>query len=352
MSQPVGLLAVSKRIDGISLAHRVHADIFGDMRTVPVIVGPSVAHVMTIPTLPALVPPVPTPLCASGTVDGGALHRIADHLHSAGVRAGFVLGSTGELPSLSDRQRREVLRLAAEAFDGRLLLLAGIGDPCLEETLSLAETAAREGAAAVVLNAPSYYEISGHDMRAWLDDIVPRLPLPFVLYNMPWLTGHAFDDDTIRHALDFPTLAGFKDSSGDLGYFANLVRLARARAGLPVFMGNDFLVLDSLERGGHGAVAGGTNLYPSLFAELIEAFAAGDRGRAVAAQETISRLGRSIFPVTGQPASVFSAVKGGLAALGLCEPTMLPPLTTCGPAEIAALRHALDEATLATAATA
>ena len=302
--------------------------------------------------LPALLPPLPTPLHRTGAVDGEALHRIAGHLHAGGVRAGFVLGSTGELPSLSKHQRREVLRLAAEAFAGRLMLLAGVGDPCLEETVSLAHAAAEHGAAAVVVNAPSYYEISGQDMRAWLDAVLPRLPLPVLLYNMPWLTGHSFDDPTIRHALAFPSLAGFKDSSGDLTYFANLVGLASARPGLPVFMGNDFLYLESLRLGGHGAVAGGANLYPSLFVEVQEAFAAGHRERAAAAQEEITRLGRSIFPVTGQPASVFSAVKGGLAALGLCEPDMLPPLTTCGPAHIASLRRILCETTLEAAATA
>jgi len=305
---------------------------------------------MTPAPLPPLIPPVPTPLRASGAVDGDALGRIADHLYAAGVRAAFVLGSTGELPSLSDRQRRDVVRLAAQAFAGRLLLLAGVGDPCLDQTLSLADAARDAGADAVVLAAPSYYEISGRDMCAWLDAAVPRLPLPVLLYNMPWLTGHSFDDETIRHALAFPSLAGFKDSSGDPAYFANLVRLVAARPGVPVFMGNDFLFLESLQLGGHGAVAGGINLYPALFVEVYEAFTAGDRERATAAQAGISRLGRSIFPATGEPLSIFSAVKGGLAALGLCEPTMLPPLATCDAARIAALRGILGEANLRPAA--
>ena len=54
--------------------------------------------------------------------------------------------------------------------------------------------------------------ISGGEMRAHLDLLLPRLPLPVMLYNMPWLTGHSFDDATLRHALAFPGLIGFKDS--------------------------------------------------------------------------------------------------------------------------------------------
>ena len=296
---------------------------------------------MNLPRLHGIVPPVPTPLRPDGSVDADAFRRIALHLAEGGARAAFVLGSTGELASLAHGRRRAVLAAAADAFRDRLPLLVGIGDPCLEESLSLGKTAADAGAAALVLNAPSYYEISGREMRAYLDSLMPRLPLPVVLYNMPWLTGHSFDDDTLRHALTFPGLIGFKDSSGDLTYFANLVRLASARPELTVLIGNDFLLLDALKLGGHGAVAGGANLYPRLFVEVQEAFAEGNIVRATEAQAFIARLGKAMFPETGPPSSVFAAVKGGLAALGLCEPDMLPPLTTCTSAQINSLRQVL-----------
>lgn len=291
-----------------------------------------------------IVPPVPTPFRQDGSVDAESFHRIAAHLTEGGADAAFVLGSTGELPSMSHPRRCEAIRAAAEAFDGKLPLLVGIGDACLAESLELAGAAAASGAAAVVLNAPSYYELSSREMRAYLDLLVPQLPLPVMLYNMPWLTGHSFDDETLRHALSFPGLIGFKDSSGDIDYFANLVRIAAARPALTVLIGSDFLFLDALQVGGHGAVAGGANLYPAMFRGLLDAFERGDITDAAGIQAAIAGLGHDIFPVTGQPSSVFSAIKGGLAALGLCRPDMLPPLSTCAPADLAALRRVLDRA--------
>jgi dihydrodipicolinate synthase/N-acetylneuraminate lyase len=291
-----------------------------------------------------IVPPVPTPFREDGSVDAGAYHRIARHLKEGGANAAFVLGSTGELPSLSRPRRREAIRAAADAFSGQLPLLVGIGDSCLAETLDLAEAAAAAGAAAVVLSAPSYYEISHGEMRSYLDLLVPRLPLPVMLYNMPWLTGHSFDDATLRHAVTLPGLTGFKDSSGDINYFANLVRIAAARPELTVLIGSDFLFLDALKLGGHGAVAGGANLYPAMFRELLDAFNHGGEAEAAGLQDSIARLGQDIFPITGQPSSVFAAIKGALAALGLCRPDMLPPLTTCAGAELDALRGVLDNA--------
>ncbi len=304
---------------------------------------------MNAPTSPirGIVPPVPTPLKAGGAIDGAAFHRIAEHLADGGIHAAFVLGSTGECASLSFQRRIEAIDAAAAAFRDRAPLIVGIGDSSLDQSVALAGHAAGQGAAAVVLNAPSYYEISGREMRAYLDRIVPRLPLPVLLYNMPWLTGHSFDDATILHAMAFPTLAGFKDSSGDLGYLANLVTLASARPELTVLVGNDFLFLDSLKLGAHGAVAGGANLYPRLFRQLHDAFAAGDTSTASALQQEIITRGERIFNATGNPSSVFAAVKGGLAALGLCEPHMAPPIEPCSPELIARLRTLLAPAAAA-----
>ena len=97
---------------------------------------------------------------------------------------------------------------------------------------------------------------------------------------MPWLTGHSLSAASLRHALGFPGLAGFKDSSGDLGYLASLLRLAAARPELAVLVGSDFDVLAALRLGAHGCVAGGSNLYPGRFRRLLDAHRAGDAGLA------------------------------------------------------------------------
>ena len=91
-------------------------------------------------------------------------------------------------------------------------------------------------------------------------------------------------------------------------------------------------------------MAGGANLYPAMFRGLVDAFARGDVADAAVIQAAIAGLGHDIFSITGQPSSVFAAIKGALAALGLCRPDMLPPLSTCSPADLAALRRVLDGA--------
>lgn len=291
-----------------------------------------------------VVPPVPTPLTATGAVDAAAFQRIFDHLVSGGAHAAFVLGSTGELASLPPAHRAEVIRAAVAAAAGRIPVLVGIADNCPATSVELGQLALDLGADAVVAAAPSYYELSSDEMRRHFDELLPQLELPVLLYNMPWLTGHVLDADCLEMAVGHPNLIGFKDSSGDLAYLQQMIEIAAARPEVTVLVGNEYLYLPALELGAHGAVGGGGNIYPSLFRSLHDAFQEGDTQRAATLQARISRLGRQIFDITGRPTSGFAAIKAAMACLGLCEAHMAPPLTTCTCAQMETLRRVLASA--------
>lgn len=288
-----------------------------------------------------IVPPLPTPLTSSGEVDASAFHRIFDHLVEGGAHGAFVLGSTGELASLTVNQRATAVRAAVTAAAGRIPVLVGIADTCTAASVDLARRARDLGADAVVAAAPYYFELSTDELQSHFHRLLPQIDLPVLLYNMPWLTGHVLDPATLRAAMEYPHLIGFKDSSGDLDYLREMIAIASVRPQVTVLVGNEYLYHSALQAGAHGAVAGGGNLYPSLFRALQDAHDRGDHPRAAECQQRISRLGRQIFDITGRPTSVFVAIKAAMACLGLCEPHMAPPLTTCTPAQLESLRGVL-----------
>jgi len=290
-----------------------------------------------------IVPPVPTPLTSAYKVDVEAIHRIINHLIAGDCDAVFILGSTGELASLDARSRETVIRTAVEAVAGRIPLLVGVAATCPAETISLARLAGDLGADALVVAAPYYYELSAGEMMRYFTSILPHLDRPTLLYNMPWLTGHVLGMDCLAAALEHPNLIGFKDSSGDMSYLRQMIGVAATREGTTVLAGNEYFYLEALQLGAHGVVGGGANIYPPVFRELQDAFARGDLESARLLQDRITRLGNKLFGITGRPSSVFSAVKGGLAALGLCHPHMAPPLTSCTDAQVEAIREILTE---------
>jgi 2-dehydro-3-deoxy-D-pentonate aldolase len=288
-----------------------------------------------------IVPPVPTPLTLAGKIDEAALYRIMDHLVHGGCDAAYVLGSTGELASLSRGQRETVIRVSVAAAAGRIPVLVGIGDTCREETLSLASFASDHGGDGLVLNAPCYYDLTSDELIRYFDSILRQLERPTLLYNMPWLTGHILGMDCLQAALEHPNVIGFKDSSGDMDYLKGMIAVAAGREDVTVLVGNEYFFLEALKLGAHGVVGGGANIYPGLFRALQDAYQQGDLTTCEALQGQIAQLGHQILNITGRPTSVFCGVKGGVAALGLCEPHMFAPLTACTDAQIECIRETL-----------
>ena len=160
-----------------------------------------------------------TPLIDRDTLDRAGLERLLEHILAGGVHGLFILGTTGEGPSLSYRLRRELIDQVCRQVAGRVPVLVGITDTAYVESLNLARHAAEAGVAAVVL-APPYYMPEGQpELREYLGHLVPELPLPLYLYNMPPLTKVPFALDTVEWAMEQAGIVGMKDSSGDMGYF-------------------------------------------------------------------------------------------------------------------------------------
>ena len=143
-------------------------------------------------------------------LDVGSLERLIEHVLPGGVAGVFILGTTGEAPSLSYRMRRELIDRACKIVAGRVPVLVGVTDTSFVETVALTKHAADAGAAAVVVAPPFYFPATQPEMLDYLRNLAPALPLPFFLYNMPGLTKISYELETVRQALELPNVIGLK----------------------------------------------------------------------------------------------------------------------------------------------
>jgi len=221
--------------------------------------------------LHGIVPPLITPLAGRDKLDVAGLERLIEHVLAGGVHGVFILGTSGEAPSLSYRLRRELVKRVCWQVAGRVPVLVGITDTSLVEALAMARHAGDADAHAVVTSAPDYFSAGQDELLAFIDHLVQELPLPLYLYNMPLMTKTRFEPDTVRRLAQLEAIIGIKDSSGDLNYFRQLVKVAKARPDWRLFIGQEHLLVDALRLGGHGAVSGGASIAPKLFGSLYEA---------------------------------------------------------------------------------
>jgi dihydrodipicolinate synthase/N-acetylneuraminate lyase len=282
--------------------------------------------VSQLPTpLRGIIPPMVTPLKDRDTLDVPGLERLIRHVLAGGVHGLFLLGTTGEGTSLSHRLRREFIERSSKLINGRVPLLAGITDTSFVESVNLARAAAEAGADALVLSPPYYMPEGQPELREYLEHILPELPLPLFLYNMPPLAKVSFELDVVRWALDQPRIVGMKDSSGSMTYFNRVRELTRARADWSLLVGPEELLAESVLLGGHGGVCAGANIFPRLYVELYAAAERGDLSRVRALHSMAMRVAEEIYRVGQHPSAVIKGVKCALSCLELCDDFMAEP---------------------------
>ena len=259
------------------------------------------------------------------TLDVAGLERLVEHLLAGGVHGLFILGTTGEAPSLSYRLRHDLINRVCRHVAGRVPVLVGVTDTSFVESVNLANHAAGAGAQAVVLSAPYYFPAGQPELLDYVEDIAGELPLPVFLYNMPSHTKLSFEPETIARALDIPNIVGLKDSSAQMIYFHRVRQLAAGRPDFSLLVGPEELLGESVLAGAHGGVCGGANLFPRLYVDLYEAASAAQLDRIALLHAQVMRLGATIYSVGKHRSAFIKGLKCGLSCLGVCDDVMAEP---------------------------
>ena len=298
---------------------------------------------MTLSRFHGIIVPMVTPLVDRDTLDVAGLERLIEHILAGGVHGVFVLGTTGEGPGLSYRRREEIITRTCRQVGGRVPVLVGITDTSMPESLNVARWAADAGATALVVAPPYYIPEAQPELQEYLDHLVPELPLPLFLYNMPALTKVSFELETVRRAMDEPRIVGLKDSSSSMIYLHRVLGLLSHRPDWAVLVGPEEMLADAVFAGAHGGVSGGANLFPRLYVTMFEAARAGDLARVRELQAVVMRVSEGLYRIGRHSSAVIKGIKGALALSGICEDVMTEPFQRFHEPERARVRQILDE---------
>ena len=292
------------------------------------------------PLYRGIVPPLVTPLADRDKLDHAGTQRLLEHVIDGGVNGIFILGTTGEAPSLSYRLRREFIQLVGEIVAQRVPAFVGITDTSLVESLRLADFAKEAGVDAVVLSTPYYFPAGQTELIQYIADIVEEISLPLMLYNMPSLTKVWFEIDTLRTLTQHDQIVGVKDSSGDMKYFQQMLALKELRPDWSMFIGPEHLTAQAIGMGGDGGVNGGANIYPQLFVDLYQAAVEQNHQEIELLTQRVDRL-QQIYTVGKYASRFIKATKCALSINGICSDHMAEPFNHFMPPQRAEVDHIL-----------
>ena len=261
----------------------------------------------------------------NGAVDYDMYDTLIDWQIEQGIDAIVTVGTTGEGPTLTHEEHREVIRYCVEKVAHRVPVIAGTGSNCTEEAIGLTKFAAQVGADAALLVTPYYNKATQAGLVASFTAVADAADLPCVLYNVPGRTGCNIQPATVAKLAEHPMICAVKEASGNISQVAQIAALAGDK--IDIYSGNDDQVVPIMALGGKGVISVLSNVAPAATVEMCRRMLAGDVAGARELQLKYLPLIEALFcEVNPIP------VKAAMAAMGYGENSLRLPLTCMEPA--------------------
>ena len=261
-----------------------------------------------------------TPFKADGQIDFDSLAKIVENLISGGVDHLCVLGTTAETPTLTEKERLQVVKFVIKQNAGRIPIMVGCSSNCTASVLENIHSYELDGVDGILSAVPFYNKPSQEGIYRHFAEIAKATGKPLILYNVPGRTGvNMTAETTLRIAREFKNVIGIKEASGKMDQVMEII--SGAPDGFHVIIGDDSLAMEAISAGAAGVISVIGNAIPKRYSELIHLTMQGRVVEAEVIQKQLSPLYGLLFK-EGSPCGV----KDLMASRGLLENVMRLPL--------------------------
>ncbi len=269
-----------------------------------------------------------------GAVDQAKIREQVEFHVKHDTDAVVPCGTTGESPTLSHEEHREVVEATIRAAAGRVPVIAGTGSNSTAEAIALTRHAKEAGADGVLIVNPYYNKPTQAGLLAHFRAIADAVDIPIIMYNIPGRTGVNMLPETVAELAEHPNIVGIKEATGNLEQMTQDIVLCRGK--LCFLSGDDTLTLPLMAVGGAGVISVVANIVPAEVVAMTHAALSGDWKRAQELHLRLFPLCQAMFYETN-PIPVKTAMK----LLGQGNGELRLPMTPMGEGNVRKLEKAM-----------
>jgi len=273
----------------------------------------------TMDTLTGSIVALVTPFDEEGAIDFEALERLVDFHLGNGTDGILVLGTTGESSTMTDEEDLKVASFVIDRVGGRIPVIGGSGSNSTAESLEKSLMLQKAGVDGLLIITPYYNKSNEEGIYHHLADVMDKVDVPCILYNIPGRTGCSISERNLERLSRHPNAWGLKEASGSISYATTAAQYVTSE--FRMFSGNDDIVVPLMSLGASGVISVWADVAPATVHDMCAAFLAGDVAGAREAQlanlELIHALFAEVNPIP---------VKAALAKMGLIKPCYRQPL--------------------------
>ena len=262
---------------------------------------------MSEPQFGRLITAMITPFAENRDIDLKRTDEFVNRLIEGGTDSIIVCGTTGESPTVFYPQKIEVLRRVIEAANGRVPIIANVGDNCTADTIDFAADVEKLGVDGYMCVVPYYNKPPQEGLYQHFKAIADSTELPIILYNIPGrCVINMKAETTLRLARDCKNIVAIKEASGDIEQVKEIV--SGAPEGFSVYSGDDSFTYPLMQAGGVGVISTISNVATARMKEIVNACAEGRWDEAKELNDKLLPLMEGLFETTN-PILVKEALK-------------------------------------------
>ncbi len=216
-----------------------------------------------------------TPFTPDGrNVDKNGYQRLLEFQIKNGADALIVAGTTGEAPTLTPNEKKELFAQSVAASGGKIPVIAGTGSNSTEEAVRKSNEAEKEGVDGLLIVTPYYNKCTASGLIEHYFYIADRVSTPIIVYDVPSRTGVSITPETYRTLSEHKNIVAVKEADPDITKFIKSISLCKNE--LDFYSGNDDLTGAMTALGAKGVISVASNIIPHEMHHMCELFLNGE----------------------------------------------------------------------------
>lgn len=277
-----------------------------------------------------------TPFKSDLSLDLEATERLVNHLIKTGTDTIVIAGTTGESPTLSHEEERELCKFVQKTVSSRVKIILGAGSNSTQTAVQSTREAEKLGVDGILSVVPYYNKPSQAGLIEHFSHIAKATSLPIILYNIPGRTGINMEPQTAAYlAKNHNNIIGYKDATGNLENTSQVIQLSPKD--FIVYSGDDSLTLPMLSIGAMGVISVASHLAGNEIKEMINSYFSGKIDPAKEIHHKLLPLFKALFKAPNP-----TCIKAALELKGLCKSELRLPLVKLNEKELNELKEVLN----------
>ncbi|MDT8300965.1 MAG: 4-hydroxy-tetrahydrodipicolinate synthase [Sedimentisphaerales bacterium] len=270
-----------------------------------------------------------------GEIDFQTLDELIDFQLANGIDAIVPVGTTGECPTLSPDEHKQVIERVVQAVGGQVPVIAGAGSNSTAEAIDFTEFSKKVGADATLQVGPYYNKPTQEGFYQHFKAIAEEVDLPMVLYNIPGRCAAGMTPETIARLAELENIVAVKEATGSLDQASEIA----ARCNITIISGDDSLTLPLASIGGKGVISVVANIVPADVKAMTDLILEGDLVTARQWHKKLFTLCKSMLTLATNPIPI----KAAMAMLNMASEELRLPMTPLEEDKKVILKQTLED---------